>query len=364
MKTRSTGAIALAACVIAPAIVAQRPHVNPPANATVEGGSRISFPFGQGNGDMRYQQVCALSTQSTAVGQIDRIAFRRDNDTIVNSANYNAWTVDMTVSVSTSPRTPLTMSLDFATNVGTDVMQVHTGPLNWPAENKVPPGPTGFVYTVPFSAPFLYLPTKGDICVDIGRQPNNPNTNPLFFMDAAATGGGSSSRLLGAGCPAGSNKVVVYDNWGPGSTARILEYTSTSNIPSVLSLSSTSPIWGGLLLPVDLAPVGAPGCNIYGDNQILVPGMLGATGRWDFTFEIPNNPMFGGLQVRTQFINFLDTNAGNAVNLSVSDGNEVTLATPTPGVPPHSEAHASGVNSTRGALLQQGYGMVIEFNFR
>src|SRR5690606_27558955 len=138
---------------------------------------------------------------------------------------------------------------------------------------------------------------------------------------------------------------------------------SSVNTPSLLTLGSTLPVWGGNLLPVDLGVIGAPGCNIYHDNQIQIPGMLNASGRWDFTFEIPNNPLLAGLQVRTQFVNFPDSGAGNAAQVSVSEGREVTLATPTPGTPSQSEAHASGVTSTRGALLQQGYGMVIEFGF-
>jgi hypothetical protein len=365
---KSTPYLAAAAlAVLATEAQAQlRQIVNPANRATVEGVSRIGFPWG-GNSPLRYQQICGLSADPTAIGLMNRVAFRRDNDTAVTSGDYAAFNPDFQLSVSTSPRTTMTMSKTFATNIGTDVQVVHTGSLNWPAQVKVPPGPTAFAYTVPFTTPFLYVSTTGDILLDFAvTSPNNTNTS--FFADADSASGGSVSRQLGAGCPAGVNLVSVFTNWGPGSTARILQYSGAGNVPSVLSIGSTSPTYGGVPLPFDLAPLGAPGCMVYHDNLLQIQGTMSGTsgiytGRWDFSFVIPNNPMLAGFPVRTQFINLGDTGANNPLNLSVSAGHEITIATPAAGRPPQSEAHASGLSATEGALLQQGYGMVTEFQF-
>ncbi|MCC6669918.1 MAG: hypothetical protein IT458_02570 [Planctomycetes bacterium] len=363
----NTASLAGAACLLAASLAAQRFIVNPPANATVEASSRISFPFA-GSASIRFQQICALSAISTAAGIVDQVSFRRDNDTVVASGNYLAFSPDFTLTVSTSPRTPLTMSKSFAANVGADVKQVHTGPVNWPAQNKVPPGPTPFAYTVPFSTPFLYLNTNGDFLIDLAiNSPNNTNT--LYFSDANSSSVGSASLNLGSGCPGGFNLVVVYDNWGPGATARILQYSAAGNVQSVLGLGSTSPVWGGLPLPVDLGVIGAAGCNVYHDLLVAIPGSTSGTsgqynGRWDQSMEIPNLPGLAALKLRAQFFNLGDTGAGNAANLSVSSGHEITLATPTPGRPPQSEAHASGLTKTTADLLQQGYGMVVEFRLQ
>jgi len=355
----------LVAAACAGALTSQRLVFNPPGNATVEANSRFAGPFG-GTASQRFQQVCGLSADPTAIGQITRVAFRRDNDTIVASGDYVAFSPDFALTVSTSPRTTLTMSRTFANNIGSDATQVHTGVVNFPAQQKMPPGPTPFAYMVPFTAPFPYASPLGDILLDFAVTSAN-NTNTLFFCDADARGAGSTARLLGNGCPASSNLVSVSSNWGPGSTARILQYNAAGGVPSVLGIGSTSPSWFGLPLPVDLGIIGAPGCLVQHDNLVGITGMTSGTlgmynGRWDVWLELPNNPFLAGLQLRTQFYNLLDTGIGNAANLSLSDGHEITFATPTPGVPPQSEAHGSAT-ATQAALIQQGYGIVVEFQF-
>jgi hypothetical protein len=60
---------------------------------------------------------------------------------------------------------------------------------------------------------------------------------------------------------------------------------------------------------------------------------------------------------------FLDTNAGNAANLSVSQAFQVTIGTLVPGMPPQSEAHDGSLTSVDAILLQQGYGPVVEFTY-
>ena len=49
--------------------------------------------------------------------------------------------------------------------------------------------------------------------------------------------------------------------------------------------------------------------------------------------------------------------------ISVSQGYQVILATPTPGKPAVSEAHGSPLTATEAQLVQQGYGYVTEFTF-
>lgn len=360
----STASLLLAA-TLANGVAAQRFFYTPPGNGTVEAPSRFAGPFG-GTASQRFQQICGLSGDPTAIGQINQVAFRRDNDTVVASGDYVAFSPDFTLTVSTSPRTTLTMSRTFAANIGNDATQVHTGVLNFPAQPKMPPGPTPFAYSVPFSAPFPYASPNGDILLDFAVTSAN-NSNTLFFCDAGASGAGSSARTLGAGCPAGSNLVSVSSNWGPGSTGRILQYNAAGNVPSVLSFGSNANSWNGIPLPIDLAVIGAPGCMVYHDNLANLVGNTSGTagqynGRWDVWLELPNNPFLAGLQLRTQFFNLFDTGVMNPANLSVSAGHEITFATPTPGVPPQSEAHG-GATATTAALLQQGYGIVAEFRF-
>lgn len=350
-------------------VPAQFTLVNPASAATTEGTTRISFPYGQGQTDMRYQQILALSTTSTATGLIKQIAHRRDNDTLVASGAYAAWTPDLDVSLSTSPLAAAHMSPVFANNVGTDVKQVHSGVLNWPAQAKVPPGPTAFAYTIPVNPPFLYISINGDLTIDVQRKQSQANNNPLFLMDAtsgAISNQPNTSSVIGAGCstPAGNNAVLVYGNWIPGSNyARILLWKAANNSPAYWSIG-TQP----QLIPIDLTVIGAPGCRLYHNNLILIPGMTTAPvapyiGRWEQVLQIPNDNNLANFTFYTQYALLNDQHIGNAIGLSVSDALSVTVGVFTPGVPAHSEAHASGLNPTTAGLVQQGYGMVTEIQY-
>ncbi|MCB9888872.1 MAG: hypothetical protein H6836_04795 [Planctomycetes bacterium] len=365
-NSRPRLALALAAATaVSASLAAQTTVVVPAANATVEGTSRISFPWGQGATDMRYQQTCVLGSS----GLLKQIAHRRDNDTVVASSNYTAWSPALTLSVSTSPLAAAHMSPVFANNVGADVKQVFSGTLNWPAENKNSPGPTAFVYTIPFQSTFLYVSANGDINFDVQRLAAGANTNSLFFMDAAAlpiTSKPQSTSSLGAGCstPPGNNIQLFYGNWIPGANyARLLLYNAAASSPAYWSVGI-----GQQTPPIDLTVIGAPGCNLYHTNNVLVPGSTSNStspygGRWDQVFQIPNDPKLGGQTFYSQFVLLNDVGIGNAANLSVSDGQALTLGTWVPGEPAHSEAHQSGLAPTMAGLVQQGYGMITEFTF-
>jgi hypothetical protein len=360
MSHRSLPALSLG--LLGCLLPAQRVYVNPPTNATVEASTRLSFPFA-GNAALRLQFICALKGQ---VGLINKIAWRRDNDTALTQVNYVAFQPDFDLTLSSSPRTPVTISKVYANNHGVDAKMVHSGLLNWPAENFSPPGPTPFNFTVPLPSAFLFT-GQTDICIDIARRPyTNPNT--AFFFDADSQSMGTLSTKLGDGCPnATSNLVVVYDNWAPGANARILQYSAASASPSALVIGDNNIIWGGLLLPYDLGPIGAPGCRVYSNHVLAIPGLNSTStaygGRWDFSMELPNDPLLAGLKVFMQFYNLVDVNAGNQLNISVSQGYQVILATPTPGKPAVSEAHGSPLTATEAQLVQQGYGYVTEFTF-
>ena len=344
--------------------------VNPPSLLATEGPSRFGTPFSNSTQFAMLHEIHGLSAFPSLTGNIVQVAWRRDMDSILSSGNYAAFSADFQLSLSTSPRTTQTISDDFASNRGADYALVHNGVVNFPAQVKTPDVAGAFAYAVPLSVPFSYSAVNGDLLVEVvtNTPVSNPNTS-LFFFDANSEGGGSSSRTLGTPCGAGSaNDSIVYSNWGPGMLARILQYNGPSAVTSNLLLGTSSPTWGGAPLPVDLAIIGAPGCMLQHDVALgAFPGTTSSTGRLEFRFEIPYVPSLGGVAVRAQFANLLDFGAGNPGNLSVTAGHEITLATPTPGVPAISEAHASftgGGMPNTAALVQQGYGKVAEFSFQ
>ncbi|MBK8977281.1 MAG: hypothetical protein IPM29_15320 [Planctomycetes bacterium] len=343
--------------------------VNPLSALGVEAPSRFGTPFtSSGTSSVILHEIHGLSAYPTLTGNLVQIAWRRDNDTVVASTDYIAFSVDFQLAVSTSPRTTQSISQDFATNRGADYAVVHNGIVNFPAVLKTPNVAGPFSYAVPFANPFSYSSTNGDLLVEVIT--NGPVTQPnsLFFCDASAESGGSTSRVLGAPCGAATaNNSLVYSNWGPGMLGRILEYNGPPAVSAYLMLGTTGPTFAGLLLPLDLGFISAPGCLLQHDILLgAYGGTTSSSGRLEFRFESPLIPALGGLQIRAQFANIGDPGAGNAANLSLTAGHEITLATPTPGVPAVSEAHATfaGGPANTAALVQQGYGKVAEFTFR
>jgi hypothetical protein len=362
-------ALAFTAAALAGPLSAQ--FVNPLSAMGNEGPSRFGTPFSNSSSSSTIlHEIHGLSAYPSLTGTIVQVAWRRDNDTAVASPDYVAFTADFQLSLSTSPRTTQSISQDFATNRGADHTLVHNGVVNFPAQTKIPNTATPFAYAVPLAVSFPYTATNGDLLVEVitNGPVSNPNTS-LFFFDASSEAGGGTSRTLGAPCGAGTaNNSIVYSNWGPGMLARILQYNGPSSVSCSLTMGTTSASWGGAALPVDLAILGAPGCMLQHDVAFGgFAGTTSSTGRLELRLEIPLVPSLGGQQVRAQFVNIGDLGAGNAGNLSVTAGHEITLATPTPGMPAVSEAHASFVGGAvprTAALVQQGYGKIAEFLIR
>jgi hypothetical protein len=82
----------------------------------------------------------------------------------------------------------------------------------------------------------------------------------------------------------------------------------------VLGLSNTAA--GAIPLPVDLAILGAPGCNARVSLDVTI-GLAGAAGSASLQFPIANNPVFLGFAFYTQAL-VLDPPL-NALGLSTSD---------------------------------------------
>src|SRR5690606_28844427 len=126
-------------CAVALAsAAAAQPFVNPPSASGVEASSRFGTPFtNSGSSSVILQEIHGLSA-FPLTGNIVQIAWRRDNDSAVQSADYAAFSADFQLWLSTSPRTTQSISEDFATNRGADYTIVHNGIVNFPAQTKTP----------------------------------------------------------------------------------------------------------------------------------------------------------------------------------------------------------------------------------
>ena len=139
--------------------------VVPNTLTTVEGNDNNFGPFF--NNSVRYQQVYSASQFPSSTGplMITQIAFRPDGSVTDPSLiiRFDSVRIDL----STTSRTPSTLSTLFASNVGTDDITVYNSFVFVNALVTGPPGgPKDF--TVAFNLnPFIYDPSAGNLLLDV-----------------------------------------------------------------------------------------------------------------------------------------------------------------------------------------------------
>lgn len=131
---------------------------------------------------MRYQQVYDSSQFPSFAMEITGIWLRPD----VNGGAFDFTFPQIDIRLSTTSTEPGSLSLNFADNVGADETLVHSGELRIDSAHTGPAdGPKNFDIGIPFSAPFRYDPSMGNLLLDIR---NYGNVSPLatyvyFYMD-------------------------------------------------------------------------------------------------------------------------------------------------------------------------------------
>ena len=140
--------------------------VVPGSNATTEGDSGNILPFGSG-GSVRYQQVYASTAfASLTLGgeYITQIAFRPD-------AAQGAFTSTQTVqlNLSTTSKSPDSLSLTFSANVGLDDAVVFgSAPLTL-SSSATGGAPHDFDIIITLTTPFFYNPSAGNLLLDVRK---------------------------------------------------------------------------------------------------------------------------------------------------------------------------------------------------
>jgi hypothetical protein len=173
--------------------------VVPNNRAVVEGDGNNGFPFTE-SFSVRYQQVYDSSQfvlLGTNGGTINSIGLRYNG-------NYNTATMiyySMAVRLSTTSRAVDNLSAAFADNMGADATVVFSGKFTLgvtppPSDHQLHPWP--FPLTIPFTVPFQYNPTNGNLLLDIqwGSAYLYPGNGPPW-MDAVYASNDSVSRVYG-----------------------------------------------------------------------------------------------------------------------------------------------------------------------
>jgi hypothetical protein len=180
--------------------------VAPNALANVEGNDDNFGPFF--NDSVRYQQIYSASQFPSNAGplMITQIAFRPDGS--VTNANFFLRFDSVRMDLSTTSRTPGTLSTVFADNLGPDVTTVFDSfvftitPVTGPAG-----GPKDF--SIAFNiVPFTYNPNGGDLLLDVRAFESGGGVsapfdaaagNPFTAHVDAASIGATSGDILGNG---------------------------------------------------------------------------------------------------------------------------------------------------------------------
>ena len=95
---------------------------------------------------------------------------------------------------------------------------------------------------------------------------------------------------------------------------------------AVLFLGASRTTWAGTTLPLNLAPLGAPGCMLLASGEASLSVQVGSNGRGSITIPVPNNPSLVNAKVYNQYI-VLDAQANN-LGLAFSNGGEAKIGKP------------------------------------
>ena len=161
--------------------------------ANTEGSANNSIPFNTNPGvTYRYQQVYGGSEFGGGPILINGISFRPDGG-FPDIATAFSTNLNIQIDLSTTAVDPDLLNLNFASNLGADLLTVFSGPVTL-SSSDTGAGPRDFDITIVFTTPFLFNPTLGNLLLDI-RNFTGGVTTPF---DAHASDTDAMSRVWGS----------------------------------------------------------------------------------------------------------------------------------------------------------------------
>ncbi|MAE75431.1 MAG: hypothetical protein CMJ85_01020 [Planctomycetes bacterium] len=290
----------------------------PAAMRTAMGNSNSSFGVAWAN--QRYHQL--MDGKEAGPGRVFvNHAFRSGTRSDIGP------TRTIKILMSKSQVAPLAMSKTFATNIGTNTQTtVFNGTHKYP--NMVPSkNPLEFKLVVPWMATWLWWPTPGDNILYEYQCSDPTNAAPYYFPDAiqgnvdvrslsspgpAAYWGTVSAAPFGLcicfGYQGKASNIPVLGNTGQPviNTSFDVTLTSAQSTPGValLIMGFSKTKWGPIPLPLDLTPIGAPGCGLLVSYDAAFGVVVNASHEARFSYFIPNVPALYGFSWHNQYMVF------------------------------------------------------------
>lgn len=208
----------LAPNLLAPNLVAQS-LVIPSAAAFADGNSSTGYPFDVANGRLLYIYD---SSHFTGNGinypiVITEIKYRANAIT----TTWAGSTATLQMDLSTAPVNFTQITTTWDSNHGLDRAVVYNGPWAIPAGSSTAGVPGPFYASVPFSQPFLYDPSLGDLVIDTVHTGIVIANTPT--LDAVTTAGvANATRIYSLTSP----PAAIATAWS-GELANVMEFTFT-----------------------------------------------------------------------------------------------------------------------------------------
>ncbi len=284
--------------------------------------SGIELTFGSRYVPMHVQSAYDVRDLGLSSAILKSIAFRSINYPWYSQASR---TQGMTFALSHGPNAPRTLSTTFAANEGKDRKVVFSSNVLWPKDIPVK-GVPPFAVRVPFSSPFPFVQTRGKSLVVDVRITSSTALSGDWQYDLALWDWGKMANFNHnqANCKDSAGRRVYETRWVPSndplqpggrfSITYLRGGTPNAQGMASVGLQGVGGKWAGATLPIDLTPMGAPGCYAAVASLAWWPFTTNAFGTGTFPpVAIPNRPNVIGVHFFDQ--SYLVDRKANALGI-------------------------------------------------
>ena len=297
----------LPALLLAPVLSAQ--GIVSPGHFTLTEGNTYDHKIFSTSTPFRYLEI--HDDLQGAPRTISKMSFRRDGVAGASSAS-DAFSMLCDIWMSTATTTAATPNKTFASNHGTDKLQVASFKLlQFPA--TLPGGLSRpFEYFVPLAQPFAFG-GQGPLCWEmLVSSRTNTSTLPMDMVQSSDANPHAWTATIGVGCKSTGYTQAIYayggssPNWAMNTMT--LSYNA-QNLPKnalvYLAFGNSIGSWSGVPLPIEVPGSGSgPSgvCSAYNNWMMTVPQLTTATGTLSAGLGVGVQPFYNGGSIYAQVV--------------------------------------------------------------
>lgn len=327
MQTRI---LSLTAATFTAALTAQTNLVVPAAFATTDA---LSYEWLAGATAVHRQQILVGETHLSQMLNRPITALELRRTAVVEA--YQGGSMNWTVTLSTSPSSPVACSNVFADNVGPDAAIVFQGTVTLPASPATGGPGSSVAWTaantlrVDFTTPFQY--GGGTLCIDVTGQPI-PGQETWWMADAAEEViAGAAVVEIGAGCGIYGGPQRRWSEVSPRSLVPGGRGQFRANGPAngpALAMFALTPVANAF--PLSLIGINTPNCWCHVDPLSIlamqpavfepeVHPLAFPTSTAEILLAIPATSAVFGFQLTTQWLDVTQLATSNALTWTVAN---------------------------------------------